>query len=344
MSMQVRMQHSGAHAIDDEREVMSRTAGGLWLISAAVGLGGLLLPGASHEHVGVLLVLMIPVGLHGLCCALGLGWTRASIRAHGIGSVVMFPCIGIALWATGGADSHLSPLVLLATIFVGYFFPPRWSAILTAELILVAATPLALDHQAAIDHGYLPWWLSFAAAACAATVAVSALKLRLVGAERLQREMAHRDALTGLANRRAFDASLAHGIETGRPFTLLVIDLDDFKGINDSWGHPTGDRVLREIAAHCAAVVREDDCLARIGGDEFAVVATGARSEGAARMAAVLEEAVGRVTRGDGDAPVRATVTSAAFPDDGTTVAELMKVADGALHARKRAQRPVADV
>jgi diguanylate cyclase (GGDEF)-like protein len=323
---------------------MARTAGGLWLTAAAVALAGQLVPGASGEHLGVLLLLVIPVGIHGVTCALGLGWAKASIRVHGIGSLAMFPFIAVALWATGGADSYMRPVLLLAALFLGYFFPPRWSWPLLGELVLVAATPLVFDHRAATDHAFVPWLLCFAATAVAANVAVMRLKARLVEAERRQRDMAHRDALTGLANRRAFDAAVAEALALGRPFSLLFVDLDDFKGINDAWGHTMGDRVLREIAAHCSAVVREGDCLARIGGDEFALVAPGARTEGAARMATVLEEAVARVLRGDDDdAPVRATVSSAVYPDDGSTVAELLRFADGALHAQKRAQRPGAE-
>ena len=99
------------------------------------------------------------------------------------------------------------------------------------------------------------------------------LKRRLVEAEREQHRMARVDPLTGLANRRAFDEALDRALADGAPFTVLLADIDSFKQINDRFGHTTGDRVLRELAAHASAEVRGGDCLARIGGDEFALVA-----------------------------------------------------------------------
>jgi diguanylate cyclase (GGDEF)-like protein len=336
------MPHAVTIDAADEREVMARTGGSLWLLATFVAIAGQFLPGVPRGHLDVLLVLMVPVGLHGLSCVLAFGWTRVSMAIHAVSTAATLPLIGVALWATGGATSYLPPLLLLGATFIGYFQPPRWAWPLTVELILVTASPLIYDHHATSGR-FIAWLLAFAATAIGITAALSRLKGRLVLAERQQHEMAHRDALTGLPNRRAFDASLGLAIALDEPFALMYIDLDDFKGINDGWGHPAGDRVLREIAAHCSAVVRDGDCLARSGGDEFAVVALGARAEGADRLTAVLEEAVGHVKRGDGDAPVRATVTSAAFPDDGTTVAELVAVADRALHARKRAQRPVVN-
>lgn len=325
----------------DERLVMARTAGGLWLLATVVAIAGGFVPGAEHEHLGVLLVLAVPVLVHAVSCLLGFGWTQVSIGVHAITTALMLPCIGIALWATGGADSWLKPLLMLGALFIGYFQPPRWAWPLTAELILVAALPLYLDPDAAVDGGYVAWLIGFAGSAVAVTFAIERLKRRLVLAERHQHAIAHRDALTGVANRRAFDATLAAAIDRDEPFALLVIDLDDFKGINDTYGHPAGDRVLREVAAHCAAAVRDGDCLARIGGDEFAVIAPLARHEGARRLKAVLVEAVGEVARGEGAAPVRATVSPAVFPDDGLTASELLQNADGALHALKRMQRPV---
>ena len=122
------------------------------------------------------------------------------------------------------------------------------------------------------------------------------LKRRLVDAEARQREIANLDPLTGIANRRAFDSALRRELaarldsQNGRrrsddePFALLVFDLDDFKSINDDYGHPVGDAVLRQTAERARDVLRSTDLLARIGGDEFAVIAPGSHGEGAARM------------------------------------------------------------
>ena len=97
--------------------------------------------------------------------------------------------------------------------------------------------------------------------------------------------MAERDPLTGLYNRRSFDDALARATADGGAAALVLFDFDGFKAVNDDHGHPTGDAVLRAVAEACARVVRDGDCLARIGGDEFALVAPGAagRRRGADR-------------------------------------------------------------
>src|SRR3954451_10248579 len=134
--------------------------------------------------------------------------------------------------------------------------------------------------------------------------------------------MARIDPLTGLTNRRGFDEALSLALSTGERFTLLLADVDYFKQINDRFGHTTGDRVLRELAAHASAAVRGDDCLARIGGDELALVAPGAGREAADRLADALRAAGAHVDTGDG--PVSLTVAVAVFPADGVDRYALM--------------------
>jgi diguanylate cyclase (GGDEF)-like protein len=166
------------------------------------------------------------------------------------------------------------------------------------------------------------------------------LKRRLVDAEALQRDFANRDPLTGIGNRRAFDAILHRELQArtkprgGRrdadesPLALLILDLDDFKGINDRHGHQVGDAVLREAASRARAILRSTDTLARIGGDEFAVIAPGAHGEGAERMAEAIGTAVGlRESDAPGPAPT-ASVGWAVFPDDGSDFETLMRAAD----------------
>jgi len=100
-----------------------------------------------------------------------------------------------------------------------------------------------------------------------------ALEGRLVQEVRRMAKLAGEDALTGLHNRRAFDEALAHmQLEMGRKFGVVVIDLDDFKAVNDSLGHAVGDRVLAAYGERLKHLVRGDDLVARIGGDEFAIL------------------------------------------------------------------------
>jgi len=110
------------------------------------------------------------------------------------------------------------------------------------------------------------------------------------------RDQARRDPLTGLANRRRFDEVLARagaeGVGRDRPLALVALDIDHFKRINDNWGHATGDAVLRALAAVCTENVRGSDVVARLGGEEFAVVMPGAPLADAVSMAERLRAAV----------------------------------------------------
>jgi diguanylate cyclase (GGDEF)-like protein len=113
--------------------------------------------------------------------------------------------------------------------------------------------------------------------------------------ERDQKEI-HRlvttDDLTGMANRREFDRALNHAVKQveryGRPASLVMYDLDHFKQVNDSFGHETGDRVLRSISELVRANVRELDILARWGGEEFMILASETTADTAAAMAEKL--------------------------------------------------------
>jgi diguanylate cyclase (GGDEF)-like protein len=182
--------------------------------------------------------------------------------------------------------------------------------------------------------------LGFSVAVVGQAIAMQFLKLRLVRAELRQRNYAALDPLTGIANRRAFDHALALAEEIENSYALVLFDLDDFKSINDQHGHPTGDIVLRAVAHAAQRAVRKGDCLARIGGDEFAVIAPGAEETGAERLIDALADEIESTQMPDRiDAGV--TFAWAASPDDGVTGDGLLSCADQRLLANKRARKPV---
>jgi diguanylate cyclase (GGDEF)-like protein len=146
--------------------------------------------------------------------------------------------------------------------------------------------------------------------------------------------LSERDPLTGLANRRAWDVALGDAVAPGAgPAAVALIDLDRFKSVNDEHGHPVGDRLLREAAEAWRGALRDDDFLARIGGDEFAAILPGCDAAEAEQIAARLGAAVPE--------PHTASVGLACW-DGSESPTELIARADRALYDVKDARREAA--
>jgi diguanylate cyclase (GGDEF)-like protein len=145
------------------------------------------------------------------------------------------------------------------------------------------------------------------------------------------RELAERDFLTGILNTRVFDEALARRCHAGRPFVLLLGDMDDLKQINDTHGHTVGNTELRRLADALARVLKPGDELARVGGDEFAIL-TDTDISKASELCAGL-----RATLFAEDLSI--TFGWAALPEDGLGPFELFRKADDRLYAAKLIQR-----
>lgn len=166
--------------------------------------------------------------------------------------------------------------------------------------------------------------------------------LKLGEAMRELRLLATRDALTGVLNRRAFDALLAgesdRARRLGRPLAMVVLDLDHFKKINDTHGHPAGDAVLATVARVLESEVRSIDKVARIGGEEFAVLLMEMDADGGFAVAKRLVAAVrGRPVVVNGGSPLAVTISAgvAALPVHGGTDGAFLTAADKALYTAK---------
>jgi diguanylate cyclase (GGDEF)-like protein len=160
------------------------------------------------------------------------------------------------------------------------------------------------------------------------------------------RRLATRDQLTGLLNRREFDRILQEEIERsrrfGHDFALILADIDHFKAVNDTRGHPAGDAVLREVGRRFTESVRSVDRVARIGGEEFAIVmleadAVMARQQ-AERLRQQIEQQACALPEGDPRA-VTVSLGLAVFPRDGADASALVQAADRALYAAKAGGR-----
>ena len=152
--------------------------------------------------------------------------------------------------------------------------------------------------------------------------------------------LARHDMLTNLPNRVLFrehlETAFAH-VQPGRGFAVHCLDLDQFKNVNDTLGHPVGDELLKQVAARLAQVVPKTDFVARIGGDEFAVVqATVERPEQCSQLASRIVETIGRAYDVDGRHIVIGTSIGIAIaPSDGSNPDQLLKNADMALYLAK---------
>jgi diguanylate cyclase (GGDEF)-like protein len=163
--------------------------------------------------------------------------------------------------------------------------------------------------------------------------------------QRQLQEIAYADPLTGLPNRRHFEDTLrravAEAVRGGPAFTLLLIDLDGFKKVNDTLGHDAGDAMLNATAFRLNHAVRTADCVARLGGDEFAVLLSQTTELAAVelvcrRIIASLAEAVPFKDR---TMRVSASIGSALCPSQGMDVTSLYKAADVALYDAKHSGR-----
>ncbi|HEY4395947.1 MAG TPA: sensor domain-containing diguanylate cyclase, partial [Polyangia bacterium] len=158
-------------------------------------------------------------------------------------------------------------------------------------------------------------------------------------------EQATTDGLTGLVNHRTFQerfsAMLGRAERRGFAVSLLLTDIDHFKKVNDTYGHPTGDEVLRRVAAILKASARKIDITARYGGEEFAIVLEGTDRQGAFQLAERIRQEVEQQSFASPQGAFGATLSIgvASYPDDAREKAEIIARADQSLYAAKHGGR-----
>jgi diguanylate cyclase (GGDEF)-like protein len=170
------------------------------------------------------------------------------------------------------------------------------------------------------------------------------LALRNLGRLKQVEHLAYLDDLTHLYNTRYLDVVLERELAGGRPFTLLFMDVDHFKAVNDQHGHLSGSRLLVEVARVLRSCVRDEDILVRYGGDEYVMLLVGIDSGGGLKVAERIRRAIEDHRFLSREAtPVRITssIGLAAFPEHARTKAEIIDLADRAMYRGKRTTRNV---
>ena len=187
-------------------------------------------------------------------------------------TIALVGSIGLVDYWTGPEISF--SFFYLLPIFLASWFSPKWFSFLSA--LACAAVGLLADSAASHPYSriFVPYWNSLVRLGIYLVTAFTLVSLK--AALVMERELARTDALTGLANVRSFtestQAEIHRARRTHRPLTLAYMDLDDFKVINDKKGHSVGDALLRSLADKLRSKLRETDVVARVGGDEFAIL------------------------------------------------------------------------
>ena len=224
-----------------------------------------------------------------------------------------------------------------------------WQVVVGAPIPLVAMPVQALSALGAMLVLLVGFTIWMARQILRPARALESSRSRLRELYESAREAALRDSLTGLGNHRAFQEAVARMVEGARrygtAFSLVLMDIDEFKRINDTKGHATGDQLLSEVGALIHATIRHTDAAFRIGGDEFAILlphtdAAGAIVVARRLLARGLEDRVAGQYRW----PISFSAGITACPEFGTTRLELTSQADAALYRGKRNGRTVVTV
>jgi diguanylate cyclase (GGDEF)-like protein len=226
--------------------------------------------------------------------------------------------------------------------------PPTFSP---GHTILVCAAVFAVPLVAAKDaFSRLPVSATVAVGAALTAPVLAAYVATLLWDRAQTEQAAHHDTLTGLPNRALFldrvSRAVAHAKRNGTSVAVMVIDLDRFKVINDTYGHPAGDQLLVEVANRMRRVLREEDTVARMAGDEFTVLLPHLTTfEGVITVTEKLMAAIRQpLTLGGSDKVMTMSIGIAVYPQDGAEASQLVSSADAAMYLAKEGGRNTYEI
>jgi diguanylate cyclase (GGDEF)-like protein len=330
------MPNSSGHARADA-DAMGRVAGTLFLIGSVMTVMGILLPHSSKADIG---------GFWGIAAGTAVVGTLLvrnprRLPARSYEWLMLLGSVTVTLSLYFNGERHGAPsagnqvLYLWIALYCGYFFSRAAMILQLAAVAGLFGGVLLVIHPGSVG---LTRWLITSGMVVAAAAIVHALRLRNDELVARLSTAARTDSLTGLLNRQGFDECLARELlrsrRVGRPVALVIADIDRFKEINDRCGHAAGDAALRVVGDTARRMARVTDTIARIGGDEFALVLPDTDADGAFSFAERMREDIMSSQNG-GDASFTMSFGIAESEADGLTADILSRAADGALYEAK---------
>jgi len=320
------------------KAAMARGASWFALAGTAVGLLAIAPPqGSEIDTAGVLAA---TAGAAALAVVAVVGFDRLPTWAFHVGAAFATAIATLAIHSWGDHAPYGPLPYLSVTLYVFYFFSLPAALVHMALLGAMFGVELGLRD---LDYTPVTDWIAIVGTLTTAGLLVAFVRDRLTGLISNLSDAARTDPLSGLLNRRGFeemfDVELERARRTDRSLSVIVGDLDRFKDVNDRFGHAAGDDVLRRVGETLMLAKRSWDSGARIGGEEFAVLAPDTDEHGAYALAERLRLEIEQTFEPAGAGQLTASFGIVSFPIHGQTGAALLKAADQALYAAKRLGR-----
>jgi diguanylate cyclase (GGDEF)-like protein len=311
----------------------SRVAGVLFCIGAVLSAIGTLT--LDTPAPGWVLALLALVFLTGVIC-LSISWERISpLWLHAVPAIATVE-ITACVWGLGADGAAYSWLYLIVVVTVAYAFRSRKA--IAAQLGLVLAGLILPMVDPAISSGEsLRTLVVSGPTLLIAAVLVTSFRERLEAGKRAYQELSRLDPLTGVGNYRALyewlEYEIARHQRHSRRFAVMLLDLNGFKQVNETYGHLEGDRLLQGVGRVLARTVRDEDSVARQGGDEFSVLAPETTWSEVVTLAARIRSALATVSVEE--RVLSTSIGWAIYPENGETMEELLAHADAELRSNK---------
>lgn len=320
------------------RANMARTAALLTSAGALVCLIAVLVPGDGQLHDDILIATAVAAGVLGVL--LLIVYERLPLWGFHVVALLDTALFTAAAYGWGSMSAYGPLPYVWVTGFVFYFFSR--SAALVHLSIIAAGYAFVLVQESPSENP-LDGWIATVATLLMTGFLLSVVRDRLAQLISGLSDAAHHDPLTDLLNRRGFqevfDVELERARRADQPLSLIVGDLDRFKRVNDIHGHAAGDDVLRRVADAIRGAKRGFDRAARIGGEEFAILAPDSDEHGAYMLAERIRAAVNEAFADQADSQLTISFGISTHPLHGQSADGLLRTADQALYAAKRLGR-----